>query len=128
MTILTLSHCRLQPPHHPLIQLGRTRNHQLHLPTVRSHQLSEFLTHPLQQPQSVIVRQGLEEVLHGAALVGSAGVFLQFGDDGGFVRVGEGGGVQDRGELAVGFEDLLQGAEGASNGVEAGGFGSGGVL
>lgn len=55
-------------------------------------------------------------------------MFLQFGDDGGFVRVGEGGGVQYGGELSVGFQDLVQRGEGSGDGVEGGGFGGSSVL
>ena len=103
LTQLTLPHRRLQPSHHPLLQLGRTCNNQLHLPTVRAHQLSELLTHPLQQSQPVILRQRLQEVLDGPALVGASRVLLQLGDDGRFVRFGQGGRMQDGGEFAVGF-------------------------
>jgi hypothetical protein len=45
-------------------------------------------------------------------------MLLQFGDDGGFVRVCEGGGMEDGGELGVGFEDLVKRGEGSGDGVE----------
>lgn len=55
-------------------------------------------------------------------------MFFQLGDDGGFVRVGEGGGVEDGREFDVGFKDLVERGEGSGDGVEGGGFGGGGVL
>lgn len=104
MTILTLRHRRLQSPYDPLIQLTRTCNHQLHLPTVCAHQLSELLTNPLQQTQSIVLRKRLQEVLHRAGSIRlRSGVLFQLGDDGRFIRFSQGGGVEDGREFRVGF-------------------------
>ncbi len=72
--------------------------------------------------------QSLQKILHSATLIGATGVLLQFSDNGGFVGVGEGWGMENRGEFGVGFEDLVQGGERFSDGVEGGGFGGGGIL
>ncbi len=108
LAILALGDSRLQPPDHAILQPLRTGDDQLHLPSVRAHQLAKLLTHPLQEAQSVILRQRLQEVLHRALLVAARiGVFLQLGNDGGFVGFGQRGRVQDGGEFRVGFEHLV---------------------
>jgi hypothetical protein len=129
VAVLALAHRRLQPLYHPLLQPSRTGDDQLHLPTMRAHQLAKLLTYSLQQPQPVIIRQRPEEVLHRPTFVGAgAGVSLQLGDDGGFVGLGEGWGVEDGGELWVGFQHLVQRDERSGHGVEGRGFGGGGIL
>ena len=73
-----------------------------------AHKLLEVVTDALQYPQPVILGQGIEEVLHCAALVRAAGVLFQLGHDLRFVALGQSGCVEDGGEFGVGLEDLVE--------------------
>lgn len=117
MTQLTLPHRRLQPLHHPVLQPTRTRDDQLHFPPIGAHQLGKLLTDPLQQAEPIVLRQRLQEVLDGAALVSAAGMLFQLRDDGGLVGCAQGRRVEDGGEFAVGFQDRVEGGQGFGDGV-----------
>lgn len=92
-----------------------------------AHQSLELLNHAFQQTQSVVLSESTEKVLENVALV-TAGNLLQFLDDLLLVANGEGGGVQDRGELGVLLEDFAELCKGLGDLVEGGGFGRGSVL
>lgn len=58
-----------------------TRNHQLNLPTIRTHQHTKLLTHTLQNRQTVIIRQRDEQILNHTLLIRTSNMLLQLGND-----------------------------------------------
>lgn len=98
---------------------------------MRTHQLRKLVARPVQHAQPVVVRERVQKVLDRRALLaalGDAGRLEELGHDLGFIAGGEGRGVEDGGELGVGFEGFGEGVDGFGCGVEGGGFGGGGVL
>jgi hypothetical protein len=94
-------------------------NNELNLAAVRAHQDGELVHNTLKGAQTVVGGESLEEVLDDALLVGSTEVLLQFLDNLLLVRDGEGGGVQDLGELGVLLEDGRERLERLGRGVES---------
>jgi hypothetical protein len=88
-----------------------TGNVQINLALVRADQDLELLNYALQQAQSIVLGERAEEVLDDVALV-AAGNLLQLLDDLLLVADGEGGGVEDGGELGVLLEDVAERQEG----------------
>lgn len=99
---------------------------QFNLATVSTHQSRELLGDALEQTETVVLGQSLEEVLDDVALV--AGELLQLLDDLLLVADGEGGRGDDAGQLAVGLEGLTESGEGLGGRVESGSLGRGSVL
>jgi len=60
---------------------------QFQLSSLSTYQCAELLTHALEQAQSVIFAQSLQEILDRPTLVGTSGVFLQLCNDLGLVGV-----------------------------------------
>ena len=110
------------------LSYGSTRNNQLNLSSMRTHEFLEVVTDILQYAQSVVLGQRLQEVLHGAALVRAPCMFFQLGYDLGFVARGQGGCAEDGGQLVIGLEDLVERDEGFGDGVEGACLCGGGEL
>lgn len=53
-----------------------TRNDQFNLPSVRTHEFLEVVTHVLQYSQSIVLSQRLQKVLDCAPFVRPAGVLF----------------------------------------------------
>ena len=85
---------------------------------MRAHQDGELVHNTLKSAQTVVGGESLEQVLDDALLVGATEVLLQFLDNLLLVRDGEGGGVQDLGELGVLLEDGRERLERLGRGVE----------
>lgn len=85
-----------------------TRNIQLHLTTVRTHQRRKLITHTTQHPQPVILRQRGQEVLEDIALVRAAGDLLQLAHDHLLVGRRERRRRDDRRQLAVCLQRLAE--------------------
>lgn len=113
--------------------MGKKKTHlsagddELDLTTVGAHQGREFVADTLEETQTVVLSKGVEEVLEDLSLVG-AGDLLEFLDDLLLVGVGQGGGVQDRGELGVLLEGRAQRGQGLGGGLESRGLRGGSVL
>lgn len=97
-----------------------TRDGQLNLALGSTHQLPKLLADALQQAQSVVECQGVEEVLHGFPLVARcSGVLLQLGDDGGLVLDAEGRCLHDRSQLGVLVVDIVECGYGFGGAVQS---------
>lgn len=121
--------CKQQVRHDNAIvktHLG-TGDGNLHLTTVSTHQGLELLTDALKEAETVVLSQGLQEILDDVALV-VTGDLLEFLDDLLLVAGAEGGGSDDAGQLAVGLEGLSEAGESLGRLVESGGLGRGSVL
>lgn len=101
------------------------RNRHLDLAARSAHQLAELGANALEEAQTVVLGQGLEEVLDGG--VGASGL-LELGDDGGLVGGGQGRGVEDGGQLGVLGDQAAQLVQGGGGRVERGGLDGRGVL
>jgi hypothetical protein len=64
------------------------RNSQFNLPPVRTHERLEVVTDALQYPQSIVLRQSVQEILYCSALVRAAGVLFQLSHNLRLVAVG----------------------------------------
>lgn len=84
-----------------------TGNAELDLTTVSAHQSRKLLHNSLQQAQTVVLSQGVEEVLHNVALV-RAGNLVELLHDLLLVAGREDRGLEDGGQLGVLLEDLTQ--------------------
>lgn len=104
------------------------RNRHLNLPTRRRDNLVELLGDALQKPQAVVLGEGVEEVLDGGGTGAAAGLLGQLGNDGRLVRLAQGRGRQNRGQLGVLLEERAEGREPLGRGVEGGGLDGGSVL
>lgn len=104
------------------------RNRHLNLPTRRRDDLVELLGDALQKPQAVVLGEGVEEVLDGGGTGAAAGLLGQLGNDGRLVRLAQGRGRQNRGQLRVLLEERAEGREPLGRGVEGGGLDGGSVL
>lgn len=104
-----------------------TGNIQLNLPTMRAHQRIKLVADVLKHTQPVVLGERVQEVLHRAAFV-IANELLQLSHDLLLVTDGEGRGAEDGGQLAVGLENVIEGAEGLGGLVEGGGFDGSRVL
>lgn len=91
------------------------------------HQSRELITHGLQQAQSVILSQRVQEVLHNVALV-AAHELLQLLHDLLLVGDGEGRGANDASQLAVLLEGFAERRERLGGLVQRRGFDGCGVL
>ena len=100
---------------------------QLNLTTVSTHESRELLADTLEQTETVVLSEGVEEVLEDVGLVGTSNL-LQLLDDLLLVTDSEGRGGDDAGQLAVGLEELTEAGEGLGGLVEVGGLGRGSVL
>ena len=90
------------------------------------HEGAELLADALEDGETVVGGQGLEELLDG--LVGAAGGFLELGDNLLLVLDGESGRGQDALEFSVLLEGGLEVLHGLGDGIEGGGLGGCGVL
>lgn len=97
---------------------GSAGDSQLDLAPSGAHQLAELMADALQETQSVVLGEGVEEVLDGVGLVLAAGVLLELGNDGGLVLGGERWRKHDLGQLGVSAVDVVEGTEGLGDGVE----------
>lgn len=126
--IRALAHGALEAVEGLVVELlGRGDDH-LDLALGGGHELAELGADALQDGEAVVLGQGLEEVLDRLVVGGHGGGLFELLNDLVLVRGGEGGRVQDRGELGVLCEDGGQGGEGLGRRVEAGGLGCCGVL
>lgn len=92
-----------------------------------AHQLLKLLADALQETQSVVVGQSLEEVLDGLVLLGSD-VLLEDGDDGLLVLLGQSGCQKDLCKLGVLVVYIVEGGQCLGGGVEGGGLDCSSVL
>lgn len=92
-----------------------------------AHQSRELVAHTREEAQTVVLGQGVEEILDNVALVG-AGDFLQLLDDLLLVAGGQGRGAQDGGQLGVLLEGLAQRGQRLGGLLEGRSLRSGGVL
>lgn len=93
-----------------------------------AHQGSELLAHTLEDTESVVLAQSSKEVLQNVILSGTTGDLRELLDDLGLVGLGQGGRVEDRGQLRVLLEGVTEGREGLGGLLEAGGLCGGSVL
>jgi len=105
-----------------------TRNSQLNLPPIRTHQSPKLLADALQHAQAVVLGQRLEEVLDGVALVLNADLARELVDDAVLVGGAEGWGEHDVLQLGVALEHRSDVFEGFGDGVEGLLLGGCGVL
>lgn len=87
---------------------GSTCDGHLDLTPRRTHQLAKLVADTLQQTETVILCERIEEVLDGVVLVDSARVLLQLRDNGRLVLGGQRRGHHDGCELGVSVKDLLE--------------------
>lgn len=88
-----------------------TCDSQLDLSPRRTHQLAKLITNALQEPQPVVRRQRIQEVLDGIRLVRAPGVLLELGHDLRLVFRGESGRQHDGGEFGVLDVDVVERGE-----------------
>lgn len=79
----------------------------------------------LEEAQSVVLGEGLEEVLKGGA---AAGLLDELGDNGRLVLGAQGGGGEDVVELSILVDNGTEGGEGLGGRVEGGSLCGGSVL
>lgn len=87
----------------------------------------ELLADTLEGTKTVVLSEGVEEVLEDVSLVGT-GDLLELYDDLLLVVRAQGRGVQNFAELVVGLEDSAQVGQGLGGRVESGGLSGSGVL
>lgn len=120
--------CTSQPPflhptgYHTYRSAG---NRHLDLAARSAHQLAELGADTAEETQTVVLGQGLEEVLDGGV---GAGGLLELGDDGGLVGGAQGRGVEDGGQLRILGDQVAQLAQGGSGRVDRGGLDGRSVL
>ena len=90
------------------------------------HDLVELLADTLEEAETVVLGEGVEEVLDGGGA--GAGLLGELGDDGGLVLVAQGRGLEDGGQLGVLLDDGGEAGQGLGGGIEAGGLDGRGVL
>lgn len=86
-----------------------------------AHESRELLADISKESQSVVLREGVQEVLDNLVRF-TAGHILQFCDDLFFVASREGGGADDGLELGVLVEDIAQASDGLRSLVKARGL------
>lgn len=86
----------------------------------------ELLNDAGEEAESVVLGEGVEEVLDG--LAGGAGLLDELLNDGGLVGVGQGRGGEDGDQLGVLLEEGAEVGEGVGRGVEARGLDGSRVL
>lgn len=98
----------------------------LNLATGSRDNLAKLLNHAVQETQSVVLGEGVEEVLEG----GTAGTGLldELGHDGRSVGGGQSRGGEDGNQLGVLLDDGAQLGELLGGGIEGGSLGGRGVL
>lgn len=101
-------------------------NGHLNLATSSSNDLAKLLSDALQETQSVVLGEGVEEVLEGGAA--GTGLLDELGNNRRLVGGGQGGSREDSGELGVLVEDAAQLGELFGGGIEGGSLGGRGVL
>lgn len=101
-------------------------NGHLNLATGSSDDLAKLLSDALQEAQSVVLGEGVEEVLEGGAA--GTGLLDELGNNRGLVGGGQGGSGQDCAQLGVLVEDAAQLGELFGGGIEGGSLGGRGVL
>lgn len=92
-----------------------------------THESGELLADTLEETETVVLSQSVEEVLEDVALVGTSNL-LQLLDNLLLVGDSEGRGGEDGDQLAVGLEGLTEAGESLGGLVEVGGLGRGSVL
>lgn len=100
---------------------------QLNLTTVSTHQGVELLANTLEGTKTVVLGQGLEEVLEDVALVGT-GELVELLDDLLLVGLGESGGTEDGDQLGIGLQGLAEGSHSLGGLLESRGLGGSSVL
>lgn len=101
-------------------------NGHLNLATGSSDDLAKLLSDALQEAQSVVLGEGVEEVLEGGAA--GTGLLDELGNNRRLVGGGQGGSGQDSAQLGVLVEDAAQLGELFGGGIEGGSLGGRGVL
>lgn len=98
----------------------------LNLTTGSRDNLAKFLNHAVQETQSVVLGEGVEEVLEG----GTAGTGLldELGHDGRSIGGGQGRGGEDGNQLGVLLDNGAELGELLGGGIEGGSLGGRGVL
>jgi hypothetical protein len=99
-----------------------TSNDHPDLAAGRAHDLVELGAHPRNQRQAVVLGQGGQQVLDRLVGRGHAGGLLELGDDLALVGLGERRGPQDRRQLGVLADDVLEGGQVLGGLVEGGGL------
>lgn len=92
-----------------------------------THQGRELVADTAQGAETVVLSQGVEEVLDDVGLVGT-GNLLELGGDLLLVGNGQGRGAEDGVQLLVAVEGLAEGRDGLGGRVEGSGLGGSGVL
>lgn len=108
-----------------MLYLSRGDNH-LDLAAGGSDDLVELVADALEESESVVGSESLEEVLDGGSV--AAGLLDQFGYNGRLVLGAQGRGAEDGIELGVFLADGTEGSEGLGCRVEGRGLGSSSVL
>lgn len=99
---------------------------QLNLTTGSGDDGVELFANAAKETKTVVLGEGLEEVLDGSAA--RAGLLDELGDNLLLVVGAEGRGTQDASELGILLDDVSEGSDSLSGRVEGRRLGSGGVL
>lgn len=101
-------------------------NDHLDLTAGGAHELAELGDDTGEETEAVVLGEGGKEVLDG--LVGNTDALLELGNDGALVGGGEGGGLEDAGELRVLSKEVAEAADGLGGRLEGAGLDGGRVL
>lgn len=113
---------------HPISTYSSRGDDELDLALVSAHEDAELFSSALEDAQSVVLGEGLEEVLDGVALVLHTDALLDLGDNLRLIRGAERWSSEDLRKLAVLLEDGRQVLEGLGGAVKGVGLGCGRVL
>lgn len=114
-------------PNHPQVHTySSAGNGHLHLATSRRHDGAELLADAAEEAKSVVLSQGLEEVLDSVVL--GTSLLGELLNNSRLVSVGQGRGRQNGRQLRIALDELAELGEGAGSGIEARGLDGGRVL
>lgn len=101
-------------------------NDHLDLAAGGAHELAELGDDTGEESEAVVLGEGGKEVLDGLAR--STGALLELGNDGALVGGGEGGSLEDAGELSILSEEVAEAGDALGGRLEGVGLDGGSVL